>query len=163
MIVEETKLVLVSQRIDLQWFAAEDEGRTEQPTEHKLKKAREEGRVPKSQEITGALVLLFPVLVLFMLGSWIFKNCIELVRFYFSHSTEMGLLDGALYRGILEYFTKISAELHYFINLLHFNNYVIISVLKKNLFISNNNFSLKNIICATKKDPITRVHNIYFI
>ncbi|MBE6349797.1 MAG: flagellar biosynthesis protein FlhB [Spirochaetaceae bacterium] len=107
MIVEETKLVLVSQRIDLQWFAAEDEGRTEQPTEHKLKKAREEGRVPKSQEITGALVLLFPVLVLFMLGSWIFKNCIELVRFYFSHSTEMGLLDGALYRGILEYFTKM--------------------------------------------------------
>ena len=34
---------------DLQWFAsAEEEGRTEDPTEHKLKKAREEGRVAKS-------------------------------------------------------------------------------------------------------------------
>lgn len=34
-------------RIDLQWFAAEDEGRTEQPSEYKLRKAREEGRVAK--------------------------------------------------------------------------------------------------------------------
>jgi hypothetical protein len=32
----------------LQWFAAEDEGRTEEPSEHKIKKAREEGRVAKS-------------------------------------------------------------------------------------------------------------------
>ena len=30
--------------IDLQWFAAEDEGRTEQPSEYKLRKAREEGK-----------------------------------------------------------------------------------------------------------------------
>ena len=35
--------------IDLQWFAAEDEGRTEQPSEHKLRKAREEGRIPKKE------------------------------------------------------------------------------------------------------------------
>ena len=33
--------------IDLQWFAAEDEGRTEEPSEYKLRKAREEGRVAK--------------------------------------------------------------------------------------------------------------------
>jgi flagellar biosynthetic protein FlhB len=45
------------QHIDLQWFARpEDEGRTEQPTELKLRRARiEEGRVPKSQELTAAL------------------------------------------------------------------------------------------------------------
>ena len=51
-------------RIDLQWFAAEDEGRTEQPTEYKLRKAREEGRVAKSQELNGALVMLLPALTL---------------------------------------------------------------------------------------------------
>ena len=54
--------------IDLQWFAsAEEEGRTEEPTEHKLKKAREEGRVAKSTEISGALVLLLPVIAILML------------------------------------------------------------------------------------------------
>lgn len=107
MIIEESKIVFTSQYIDLQWFAAEDEGRTEKPTEHKLRKAREEGRVPKSQEITGALVLLFPVLVLLIIGPWIFENCVALLRFYFSRSTEMGLFDGALYGGILRYFVKM--------------------------------------------------------
>ena len=50
--------------IDLQWFAAEDEGRTEAPSEHRLRKAREEGRVPKSQELNSSLVLIVTVLVL---------------------------------------------------------------------------------------------------
>ena len=45
--------------VHLQWFAAEDEGRTEEPTEHKLRKAREEGKVAKSVEVSSSLVLLF--------------------------------------------------------------------------------------------------------
>ena len=54
--------------IDLQWFAsAEEEGRTEKPSERKLKKAKEEGQIPKSPELSGALVLLFPVLVMILL------------------------------------------------------------------------------------------------
>ena len=40
-------------------MAAEDEGRTEEPSEYKLEKARKEGRVAKSQEISSSLVLLF--------------------------------------------------------------------------------------------------------
>ena len=39
-------------------MAAEDEGRTEEPSEYKLEKARKEGRVAKSQEVAGALILL---------------------------------------------------------------------------------------------------------
>ena len=47
------------QDIDLQWFAsAEEEGRTEKASDTKLRKAREEGRVAKSQELNGALVML---------------------------------------------------------------------------------------------------------
>ena len=34
-------------QIDLQWFAAEDEGRTEEASEYKLRKAREEGRIKR--------------------------------------------------------------------------------------------------------------------
>ena len=44
------------QNIDLQWFAAEDEGRTEEPSEYKLRKAREEGRIPKSQDLNSSVV-----------------------------------------------------------------------------------------------------------
>ena len=39
------------EEIDLQWFAAEEEGRTEEPSEYKLRKAREEGRVAKKSGI----------------------------------------------------------------------------------------------------------------
>ena len=45
-------------------MAAEDEGRTEQPSEYKLEKARKEGRVAKSQEISGALALLLCVVTI---------------------------------------------------------------------------------------------------
>ena len=63
-------------KIDIQYFAsAEDEGRTEKPSEHKLRKAREEGRVPKSQEISGALVVLLPMVCILILAPWLFNFC----------------------------------------------------------------------------------------
>ena len=54
--------------IDLQWFAAEDEGRTEEPSELKIERARKEGRVAKSQDLNSSLVFLFAVLTLILLG-----------------------------------------------------------------------------------------------
>jgi flagellar biosynthetic protein FlhB len=71
----------------LQWFAAEDEGRTEEPTEHKLRKAREEGRVAKSVELASTFVLLFVVLALALLGPYYLKTLGEMTRF--SSKTEM--------------------------------------------------------------------------
>ena len=95
-------------KIDIQYFAsAEEEGRTEKPSEHKLRKAREEGRVPKSQEIAGALVLLLPVACLLILAPWIYRNCLEIVTFYISNSCTMDLNDPAIYIVFYEYFGKI--------------------------------------------------------
>ncbi|HQQ22382.1 MAG TPA: EscU/YscU/HrcU family type III secretion system export apparatus switch protein, partial [Spirochaetota bacterium] len=36
-------------KFDLQLFAAEDEGRTEDPTEKRIREAREKGQVAKSE------------------------------------------------------------------------------------------------------------------
>ena len=84
--------------IDIQYFAsAEDEGRTEKPSEHKLRKAKEEGRVPKSQEIGGALVLLLPVACILILAPWIFKNCVEIIQFYIMRSCSMEITEPAVY------------------------------------------------------------------
>ena len=65
-------------------MAAEDEGRTEQPSEYKLEKARKEGRVAKSQEISGALVLLLCVVTIVFLSKWLFNEIITTFRFYFT-------------------------------------------------------------------------------
>ena len=55
--------------MDLQWFAApEEEGRTHEPTDVTYRKAREEGRVAKSQELIAALGLLLPAIAIIILS-----------------------------------------------------------------------------------------------
>jgi hypothetical protein len=46
--------------LDLQWFAAEDEGRTEDPTEFKIRKAREEGESRRARSSTARSFSCFP-------------------------------------------------------------------------------------------------------
>ncbi len=71
-------------QIDLQWFAAEDEGKTEKPSEYKLRKAREEGRVAKSQELNGAVVFLFTTVLLIIMGPRLLKRCQYIFTYFFS-------------------------------------------------------------------------------
>ena len=70
-------------RIHLQWFAAEDEGRTEEPSEYKLRKAREEGRVAKSQELVAAIGLLLPAAAIVILAPSMGRTMREMVLYYF--------------------------------------------------------------------------------
>jgi len=67
---------------DLQLFAAEDEGRTEEPTEYKKRKAREEGKVAKTQELPSALILLFGFFAIFLLIKVISRNLMGMMRLY---------------------------------------------------------------------------------
>ena len=74
---------------DLQLFAAEDEGRTEQPTEYKKRKAREEGKVVKTQELPSALVLLFGFFLIFLFLRSISKTSIHMMEYYLGLVTEV--------------------------------------------------------------------------
>jgi flagellar biosynthetic protein FlhB len=75
--------------IDLQWFADEDESRTEEPTEVKLRRLREEGQVAKSQEFVSALGLLLPALMLLFLAPFMLRTCVEMVRFFLLRAVEL--------------------------------------------------------------------------
>ncbi|WP_461252264.1 EscU/YscU/HrcU family type III secretion system export apparatus switch protein, partial [Treponema sp. R8-4-B8] len=72
--------------IDLQWFADSDDedapGKTEPPSEQKLKRLRDEGQVVKSQELIGAIGLLLPALLLLFIAPYMLKTCVEMVRFF---------------------------------------------------------------------------------
>ncbi|ULQ59804.1 flagellar biosynthesis protein FlhB [Brucepastera parasyntrophica] len=94
-------------RIDLQWFAAEDEGRTEDPTEYKIRKAREEGRVAKSMELNGALVLLLPVLALIAFAPSMVNNFVEMIRFFLTRATKIEITDPAIIRAFFRYFIRL--------------------------------------------------------
>jgi flagellar biosynthesis protein FlhB len=94
--------------IDLQWFArAEDEGRTEEPSEIKLRKAREEGRVAKSQELCSALVMLFTVIMVIVTAPRILEESESVLRFYFSRCNEKTLLNGEFAGAFFHYFLKM--------------------------------------------------------
>ena len=104
----ETKSFRTTQ-IDLQWFAAEDEGRTEEPSEYKLRKAREEGRVAKSQELVAALGLLFPALAILFLAPYILRTCVEMLRFFFLRVNELDAVTDMLAAGIFfGYFARLA-------------------------------------------------------
>jgi flagellar biosynthetic protein FlhB len=95
--------------IDLQWFAAEDEGRTEEPSEYKIRKAREEGRVAKSQELTGALVLLLPALTLLFLAPGMLRTCMEMIRFFLLRAAELDpVKDRIIAVSFFTYFVRLA-------------------------------------------------------
>ncbi len=94
--------------IDLQWFAAEDEGRTEEPTELKIKKAREEGKVAKSAELSSALVLLFPIITLGILSPYILHQMEGMIRFFLTIATQSGVTgESRLFYAFLVYLVKL--------------------------------------------------------
>ncbi|MDR0684461.1 MAG: flagellar biosynthesis protein FlhB [Spirochaetaceae bacterium] len=99
--------------IDLQWFAAEDEGRTEEPTETKIRKAREEeGRVAKSQDLIGAIGLLIPALAILFLAPYLLRNCMDMVKFYFSRAVELDPgRDRIIFGVFLSYFARLALPL----------------------------------------------------
>lgn len=88
-------------------MAAEEEGRTEEPSEFKLEKARKEGRVAKSQDISQSLVLLFTIIVLVIAGKWIFGQCMAIYKYYFNRVANPDVRDANLYSAFLNFFIKI--------------------------------------------------------
>ena len=67
---------------DLQRFAAEDEGRTELPSERRKREERQRGNVPRSQEIASTAVLFGGLVALFVTGVYMFSVSQKLFQNY---------------------------------------------------------------------------------
>jgi flagellar biosynthetic protein FlhB len=80
----ESDINLSDSVFDLQLFAAEDEGRTEEGSDRRRKEERDKGNVPKSIELPQALVLITGVLAIYLLGDFFFKNSFILFKKYFN-------------------------------------------------------------------------------
>ncbi|MCL2191195.1 MAG: flagellar biosynthesis protein FlhB [Treponema sp.] len=101
--------------IHLQWFSddAEAEGKTEQPTEHKLRKLREEeGQVPKSQEVSGAATLFLPAILLLFIAPHMLRTCVEMIRFFLTRATELDPTQDAIIVGVFfSYMARLLAPI----------------------------------------------------
>ncbi len=80
-------------RFDLQRFAADDEGRTEEPTDKKLREAREKGQVAKTQELPQAVVVIFGFLIIFLFASWIYDSIAAMTKYYMSSFSRFTLTE----------------------------------------------------------------------
>ncbi|MDR0584012.1 MAG: EscU/YscU/HrcU family type III secretion system export apparatus switch protein [Treponema sp.] len=108
---EQRRSLAAAAAIHLQWFADDNEadGRTEEPTEHKLQRLREEGQVVKSQELTGALTLLLPALMLLFLAPSMLRTCVDMVRFFFLRATELDpTRDGIVAAAFFNYLARLA-------------------------------------------------------
>ena len=94
--------------VHLQWFAAEDEGRTEEPSEHKIRKAREEGKVARSSDVSSSLVLLAGIAALGLLGEYILRTTVQMMIFFLSLSTSPNALSGGLMQAFLNWLLRIT-------------------------------------------------------
>ena len=87
-------------------MAAEDEGRTEEPSEYKLEKARKEGRVAKSQEVSGALILLFGIIIIIAMAKFLLAQLIGAMRFYFSRCTAGDIKNPSFVTAFFDFFLR---------------------------------------------------------
>ena len=104
------QLLLAALAMDLQWFATpEEEGRTHEPTDVTYRKAREEGRVAKSQELIAALGLLLPALGIVALAPSMLRTCTEMLRFFYTRVNELDPLTDRMIAGIFfNYFLRLA-------------------------------------------------------
>lgn len=73
--------------------SAENEGRTEEPTERKKQKEREKGRVPKSPDIPASLVTIGGLATLFAIGGWMLSGIANIATHFLGKFSELPTLD----------------------------------------------------------------------
>jgi flagellar biosynthesis protein FlhB len=65
--------------------------KTEEPTERKLTKSREDGQVPRSRELGTAVLLVSSAVTLLIFGSWLSDAVITIAKFNFSFEREAAI------------------------------------------------------------------------
>ncbi|QSZ41286.1 flagellar biosynthesis protein FlhB [Sulfurimonas aquatica] len=63
---------------------ADDQEKTEEPTDKKIEDARKEGNVPKSQDASGVITLFVAILAVLMLFPFMADHMFQLFKYYFS-------------------------------------------------------------------------------
>lgn len=69
-------------------MAENDQEKTEAPTPRKLSEAREKGNVGKSQDLTAAVAMFSGILVLYLLGGYMFQSLRQTVEFLLDGSNQ---------------------------------------------------------------------------
>ncbi|HYW34253.1 MAG TPA: flagellar biosynthesis protein FlhB [Balneolaceae bacterium] len=67
-------------------MAQNEEEKTEEPTQKRLEKAREEGNVPISAEVSSVILLVITTIIFLQFGGWMYSHIQELFETFFRSS-----------------------------------------------------------------------------
>ncbi len=81
--------------------------KTEQPTPRRLEKAREEGQVPQSRELSTFLVLIAGITSLWLMGGWFSGRILSVMRQGFSFDRSMAFDTKLMLEGFGDLFTQV--------------------------------------------------------
>ena len=73
-----------------------------------LVKSGTRGFVAKSQELVGAIGLLFPALIIVILSGYILRTCVEMFRFFFTRVTELNITNSIVPGVFIQYFLRLT-------------------------------------------------------
>lgn len=74
-----------------------DQEKTEEPTPRKLEKAKEEGNVSKSQELSSAVMLITSTVIIYNLGAWMYKKIYMMFeKFFLLSSSDINNMENAV-------------------------------------------------------------------
>ncbi|MFY9179127.1 MAG: flagellar biosynthesis protein FlhB [Venatoribacter sp.] len=65
-----------------------DQEKTEEPTSRRLEKAREEGQLPRSKDLSSAVILMAGTIGLLLFGGWMAEHMVHVARLGFSFERE---------------------------------------------------------------------------
>lgn len=86
-----------SRVLDLQRFASpEAEGRTEEPTEKKIRDARKKGQVAKTEEFPQSFVVIIGCSYILLMGKWMYGRIIMMSRYYLSNFSSFTISHNSL-------------------------------------------------------------------
>lgn len=63
---------------------SDEQEKTEEPTEHKIEEAREEGNVPISTEISSVMLMVIALIVFMQAGGWMYHHIRFLFNYFYS-------------------------------------------------------------------------------
>lgn len=89
-------------------MSRQDPSRTEPATQKRIKKARDEGSVPRSPEVSKVVVLLVGVVAMRYMGEYYYKNINEIFRWFFVEGIQQELNQQTVYRMFLWSLMKIA-------------------------------------------------------
>ena len=99
------------------------EEKSEEPSAKKIDKAREDGNLPRSKELSAAFITIASVSMLFFMGGWFMNNIVNIFKNSFEFDRKLVFADLNMALFLLRYWESVTihvSDIYSYICSCHF-------------------------------------------